>query len=315
MAPPYTGPPRNHNRKLPARIGILTAYPREAFESTMEVIEQQGHIADVIEWKHVIPSLADQSFAFEYDGRLKVGGLGDYDLLFNHFCGFRLSYYYFAFKAVCTTPIVNDWDGVVIASDKLKTLITARASGIRIPDTLLLNNTDFEIGITQAEKRLSYPMIMKEVTSDNGEKVYLVNSRKDAWRRWNESDRHDLFLLQEFVEGEHLRVVVLGDRVLYSVRNLIAPDEFRANARYNIGVERFPLLVTEQQQMVDVAKGIGLDYVGLDVVRNDGGLWLMEANAKPGTHCDMQLLAEDGMDLYREIGLFLLDRAISEIGL
>ena len=82
----------------------------------------------------------------------------------------------------------------------------------------------------------------------------------------SKSDRHDLFLLQEYVEGVHLRVVVLGNRVLYSVKNLIAPGEFRANARYNGGVERFPLLDTEQQQMVAVARGIGLDYVGLDVV-------------------------------------------------
>ena len=122
------------------------------------------------------------------------------------------------------------------------------------------------------------------------------------------------FLLQEYVEGVHLRVVVLGNRVLYSVKNLIAPGEFRANARYNGGVERFPLLDTEQQQMVAVARGIGLDYVGLDVVKGGGALWLMEANAKPGTHCDTQLLMEDGVDLYREIGLFLLDRAIGEIG-
>ena len=122
----------------PARIGILTAYPREAFQSTVEVIGQHGHVADVIEWKRVIPSLIDNSFAFEYDGPLKAGGLREYDLLFNHFCGFRVSYYYFAFKAVCTTPIVNDWDGVVLASDKLKTLITARNLGIRVPDTVLL---------------------------------------------------------------------------------------------------------------------------------------------------------------------------------
>ena len=69
--------------------------------------------------------------------------------------------------------------------------LSSRNLGIRVPDTVLLNNADFDVGITHAENYLRYPMIMKEVASDNGEKVYLVNSRKDAWGRWIESENPD----------------------------------------------------------------------------------------------------------------------------
>lgn len=291
------------------RIGILTAYPPASFENTVAVIEDEGHIADVIEWKRIVPSIIDDSLTLSYDGTLEAGGLTDYDLLFNHFCGLRASYYYFALEATCATHVVNDWNAVVCAGDKMKTLIAARNLGIRVPASVLLGNANFDTGIAHAERHLRYPFIMKEVSSDNGDKVYLVKTRREAWQRWNESADDDLFLLQEYIQGENLRVVVLGDRVLYTVKNLIARGDFRANSRYHSGIERFTLPAADQGLMVDVARALELDFVGFDVIRRDGELWLMEANARPGTRCDCDLLEDDGFDLYREIGVFLLETA------
>ena len=291
------------------RIGVLTSYPTQLFKDTIGSIEERGHIADIIEWSRLAPSINSNGIELGYQGNLKVKSIRDYDIIFNHFCGFRSSYYYSVFRALCGSAIINDWEGVVCASDKFKTLVRAASQGVSVPDTVLLNNANFDIGIAEAEKRINYPMVMKELYSDNGEKVFLVRSRREAWQIWNEAELDDLFLLQNFEHGDHLRVVVLGDRVLYSVKNRIAPGDFRGNVAYSTGAELFNLTNSEKGQMVNVAQALGLDFVGLDVIKRADSLCLLEANAKPGLQYDMQVLAPLSVNPYRELGAYLLERA------
>jgi ribosomal protein S6--L-glutamate ligase len=102
----------------------------------------------------------------------------------------------------------------------------------------------------------------------------------------------------------------LGDRVLYSVKNILSSNDFRANSRFNDGVENYTLSSNEAKSMIKLTQCLGLDFVGLDLIKANDGFYFIEANPKPGIRSDNEEIKDFGLDVYKEIGRFLVEQLI-----
>src|SRR3954454_12074773 len=59
--------------------------------------------------------------------------------------------------------------------------------------------------------------------------------------------------------------------------------------KFAAAVEPYPLIDGEADAIVAACRQLGLFYAGIDLVRNDAGLWFIEANAQPGVRDDLAL--------------------------
>ncbi len=293
--------------KKPAEIAILTTDKKSLFKDTIGEIERQGYGVDILEWEKITISIKEDSLQIISNFQARTSNFDQYKLMLNHVPIDICSQFYFAFDKLLNIKILNNWEGVLHSANKLKSSIKIQGHGIRQPKTVLLNNSNFEIGIAEAEAIMHYPMVMKEINSDNGEKVWLVEDCRSAWVIWNEAGTKDIFILQEYIKGENLRVVLLGNRIIYSVKNLLSLSDFRANSKFNIGTKPYPLTGTEQRQIVKISKCLGIHFAGLDFIKTRNGLYFIEANVKPGISVDNDKLKPLGINIFKEIGTYLIE--------
>jgi ribosomal protein S6--L-glutamate ligase len=90
------------------------------------------------------------------------------------------------------------------------------------------------------------------------------------------------FLVQEFVKesaGEDIRALVVGSRVVASVKRQSLDDDFRSNTHQGgVGI---PVKLTEEERKTAVraAKAMGLPICGVDMMRSERGPVVLEVNS------------------------------------
>jgi len=143
-----------------------------------------------------------------------------------------------------------------------------------VPQTLILPNT--------AESRqrvldeLPTPFVAKTVKSAQGRGVFLIQNRED-WEAY--ADAHDVLYAQELLGARRdLRLVVIGDEVVGGYWREHAPGHFHNNVSRGGTVSEDPLPVAAIELVTSVARRLGIDHAGFDVMEHDGQLHLLEFN-------------------------------------
>ncbi|MBT2160407.1 RimK family alpha-L-glutamate ligase [Zobellia barbeyronii] len=170
------------------------------------------------------------------------------------------------------------------ARNKAKTLQLMSNWGIPIPETL------FSIDPDDIEQQIDLlggaPLIIKIQEGTHGLGVILAETKKSAKSIIDTFYKMDTnILLQEFIEesnGEDIRVFVIGDKVVASMKRTSGNDEFRSNVHRGGSTAAVKLTSKEEFMAINAAKHIGLGVAGVDLIRSKKGPLLIEINASPG---------------------------------
>ena len=94
-------------------------------------------------------------------------------------------------------------------------------------------------------------------------------------------------LIQKFISeanGEDIRIFVVGDQVVASMKRSSPVEEFRSNVHRGAETEVVQISEKERKIALDAAKLLGLGVAGIDLIRSQKGPLLLEVNASPGLH-------------------------------
>lgn len=172
---------------------------------------------------------------------------------------------------------------IVRSRDKLRAYQILARGGVAIPKTVFARETaNFDDVITLAG---GTPLIIKVVRGTHGNGVVLAETPKAAKAVMQAFYVEGVnFLVQEFVKesaGEDIRVLVVGGRVVASVKRQSLDDDFRSNTHQGGVGKSVKLSDQEKQVAVRAAKTMGLPICGVDMMRSAHGPLVLEVNSSP----------------------------------
>ncbi|WP_350289433.1 RimK family alpha-L-glutamate ligase [uncultured Croceitalea sp.] len=174
--------------------------------------------------------------------------------------------------------------GITRARNKVRTLQIMARKGIPIPETLFSINPD-NIG-EQIRILGGAPVIIKIQEGTQGMGVILAESKKSAKSIIDTFYKMDTsILLQRYVEeanGEDIRIIVVGNKVVASMKRTSEIDEFRSNVHRGGNTEAVEITHREKFIALNATKYLGLGVSGVDLMRSKNGPVLLEVNASPG---------------------------------
>lgn len=181
--------------------------------------------------------------------------------------------------------LVNGPATIEMVSDKLHTLQTLNRSGLPIPRTML---GTFPIDIDLVERELGFPVIVKTLKGTRGAGVLKCEDRsqfEDLAGLLESAEAKADFILQRYVRASHgrdVRVLVVGGRVLAAMERRSLTGGFKSNVSLGgVGVAYNP--PQEMAELaVQAADVLELDITGIDILFDEDGYRICEANSAPG---------------------------------
>ncbi len=193
---------------------------------------------------------------------------------------------------------------ILRARNKVRTLQIMARKGIPIPETLFSINPD-NIN-EQIEIIGGTPVIIKLQEGTQGLGVILAETKKsaksiiDTLYKMNTS-----ILMQKFIEesnGEDIRIFVVGNKIVASMKRKSEAGEFRSNVHRGGSTELVNLSSKEKHIALNATKHIGLGVAGVDIIRSKKGPLLIEVNASPGLQ---GIEGATGVNIAKEIVLYV----------
>ncbi len=265
------------------RIAVLSR--EEANYTTTRLVaegERRGHVVEVINTTRCYMAINARAPEVHYDGKR----LPRYDAVIPRI-GASVTAYGTAvirqFEAL-GTYCVNGSTGITASRDKLHAHQILARQSIGMPSTAFAaspKDTDNLIDVVG-----NAPLIVKLLESTQGKGVVLAETRKaaqsviSAFRGLKAN-----FLVQQFVQeaaGEDIRCLVIGARVVASMRRKAAAGEFRSNLHQGGTAEAVRITKTERETALKAAKAFGLRMAGVDLLRSADGPKVLEVNSSPG---------------------------------
>jgi ribosomal protein S6--L-glutamate ligase len=113
-----------------------------------------------------------------------------------------------------------------------------------------------------------------------GRGVYLIRNAEDLFSYCNLTT---VAYIQEYVPSDRdMRVVVIGDEVVHAYWRIAPPDDFRSNVAVGANISLDPVPENALDLALEAARKCQWDDVGIDIVENNGQLYVLEANMKYG---------------------------------
>jgi len=182
------------------------------------------------------------------------------------------------------TYVANSSDGIQNSRDKLHATQVLSANHIPVPTTALVRDwRDVERAIRQVG---GVPCVIKAPEGTQGTGVYLAHTEREAnelaWKVLEDAER---VLVQEYIQESHgrdVRVLVVGGKVVASMRRRAHGREFRSNFHLGGSVESIDLPEDYARIACKAARLLGLDVAGVDLLESKRGPLLLEVNSSPG---------------------------------
>lgn len=183
-------------------------------------------------------------------------------------------------------PVVNDYQAISKAKNKLRTQQILHSLGISTPRTVLIEGfaaLDFAI-----DRLGGTPVILKDPFGSYGSGVVIAESKRAARSTldaiWTRSP-HKIVMVQEYIEeseGKDTRVFVVGDKVVAGMERSAQAEEFRSNVE--LGGETQAVNVSDKYARIALAsaRALNLEVAGVDIIETKNGPAVLEVNANPG---------------------------------
>ncbi len=181
--------------------------------------------------------------------------------------------------------LVNGPAAIERVADKLHSLQLLIRAGLPIPRTIL---GTFPMDIDLVERELGFPVIVKTLKGTRGAGVLKCEDRsqfEDLAGLLESADAKADFILQHYVRASHgrdVRVLVVGGRVIAAMERRSLTGNFKSNVSLGgVGVAYNP-----PPEMADLAVQaadiLELDIAGIDILFDEEGYRICEANSAPG---------------------------------
>ena len=186
----------------------------------------------------------------------------------------------------CGYRLFNSSDSIEICDDKLLTAIALANNGIKLPKTIgspvcMVDNPDLDKNLDELIDELGLPMIVKENYGSLGNQVYLVKNKEELKEKRSELI-YKPHLYQEFIKessGRDIRVIALKNKVLGAMERF-NPNSFKSNINGGGNGKPYNMDKELEEITLKIMEIIGLDYAGLDFVKNSKGEYsLIEVNS------------------------------------
>lgn len=248
----------------------------------VEAARSKGHTVRVLDPLRCYMRIANGDLAMHYKGK----ALADYDAVIARI-GASVTRYGTAvlrqFEGMgCHTP--NPADAIIRARDKLQTHQLLARAGVGMPKTVFGDNPDDTADLLTMLGPPPHVIKLNQGTQGAGvmltEKLSASRAVIEALRGLDAS-----FFVQEFIEeagGADLRCLVIGDQVVASMRRQAPEGEFRSNLHRGGYATKVDATPEEQRVAVLVARTLGLNIAGVDIIRSKRGPLVLEVNSTPG---------------------------------
>ena len=186
--------------------------------------------------------------------------------------------------------MVNSRETVEVSSDKYRTYVKLQDYGLNQPKTVLIPNADtWEQALESLDSK--FPIIMKTLEGSKGVGVLFIESERQMESiiqlLFNQNEDIDL-LIQEYIETNgDIRVIVLGGKVIASMKRDVVEGDFRSNVSQGAKVKEYKLTELEVEQCLLAAKAIDGSWTAVDFIpaknpKKDPP-YILEVNHSPGT--------------------------------
>jgi len=182
---------------------------------------------------------------------------------------------------------VNTRETIEVCSDKYRTMLKIVDSGLPSPKTALVQSMDtLKYALEVVDNK--FPLIVKTLKGSKGVGVFFVESLRSLnsilQTIWKINEDEEL-LLQQYIDIPYdLRVHILGDKVIASMKRFIIEDDFRSN--FSLGGKVEPTTISKEEEEICVlaAKAVGATWAAVDLVKDKkGNPYIIEVNSSPGT--------------------------------
>ena len=180
----------------------------------------------------------------------------------------------------CYMPIMPET--FTIGHDKLLTHLALQQYNIPMPETYLASSLD---AAKKTLKKVNYPITLKFPQGTQGKGVMFADSYSSASSMLDAFESlKQPFIIQEFLEtgGVDIRAIVVGDKVIASMKRKAVVGEKRANIHAGGKGETCVLDAHTKKIAVDTAKSIGAEICAVDLLESVKGPQVIEANLSPG---------------------------------
>ena len=169
-----------------------------------------------------------------------------------------------------------------IGHDKVLSHIAMQNHKVPMPITYLSSSVKAAKNIL---KKINYPIIMKLPSGTQGKGVMFAESYESASSFLDTLEAlKQPFLIQEYVEtdGQDIRAIVVGDKVVAAMKRIAKSDEKRANVHAGGSAEPVVLDTHTRNIAVEAARAIGAEICGVDILETIKGPVVIEVNLSPG---------------------------------
>jgi len=265
------------------KIGILSTSKR--LYSTRRLLEagiERGHDTQVINHKRCYMNIAAHNPGVHYNGEALKG----FDAVIPRI-GASVTFYGAAvvrqFEMMGVYSL-NESVAITRSRDKLRALQLLSRKGIGLPVTGFASAPGDTADLLNLVK--GAPVVIKLLEGTQGVGVVLAETRKaaesviDAFRGLEAN-----FLVQEFIAeagGADIRCLIVGDKVVASMKRQGKEGEFRSNLHRGGTAELVKLTPEERSTAVRAANIMGLNVAGVDLLRSNHGPVVLEVNSSPG---------------------------------
>jgi len=265
------------------RIALLSRGPKlYSTRRLRDAATQRGHAVRVLDTLRFSIGLEQETPDLRYRGKL----VGRYDAVIPR-VGASVTYF--------GTAVVRQFQqmgvfcangalGINTSRDKLRSLQTLSRHDIGIPATEFVRDRS---DVLPAIERLGgAPVVIKLLEGTQGVGVILAETTKvaEAIVETLQSAKQNV-LIQKFVaesKGRDVRALVVGDRVVASMRRVAHGTEFRSNVHRGGKPEPITLDATYARTAVRAVQIMGLRVAGVDMLEAREGPQIMEVNSSPG---------------------------------
>ena len=170
--------------------------------------------------------------------------------------------------------VFNSSESIRLCDDKSLTYLKLKNKGIKQPKTffspllyyhnLSENNDILDFIINE----LGLPFVFKECFGSFGKQVSLVNSKSELIEKIKNVDTWP-YIMQEFVTssfGKDLRIYVVGDSVVASMKRENTSGDFRANIEVGSRGTIYNPSDEQKEFVKKVVKELGLAFGGIDLL-------------------------------------------------
>ena len=208
--------------------------------------------------------------------------------------------------------VINSRQSINICTDKYRTALRLSDYGIRQPKTTLINDPE-KSALAFDKLDTKMPVIMKTLRGSKGVGVLFIESEKaldSIVQLIYKQDEDTDLLLQEYIPTDYdVRVLVLGGKVLATMKRPVIEGDFRSNVSQGSKPKKIKLTELEIEASLLAAKAVNGVWTAVDFIpsknREKEAPFVIEVNSSPGTE---GMEEASGQNISKEIIQFFADK-------